>query len=90
MADETSLVDRLTELAEELGVEVRREPIDGEGGGLCRVRGRQVLFIDTLADPATQLGRCLEALARLPGVDEHFLRPDLRERLEQIRGRSQN
>ena len=76
----------MIEIAEELGVEVRREPIDGDSGGLCRIRGRQVLFIDTLADAATRLERSLEALARLPGIDRHYLRPDIRERIERIRG----
>ena len=83
--DELAQLDRVIEIAEELGVEVRREPIDGDSGGLCRIKGRHVLFIDTLADAATRLDRCLEALARLPGIEAHYLRPDLRERIERIR-----
>jgi hypothetical protein len=83
--DELAQLDRLTEIAEELGVEVRREPIDGQSGGLCRIKGRHVLFIDTLADLPTRIDRCVEALAQLPGIDRHYLRPDIREQIERIR-----
>ena len=87
--DELAQLDVLAEIAERLGVRVRREPIDGTSGGLCRIRGEQILFIDTLADAATRVDRCLEALARLPGIDEHYVRPDIRERIERIRSRDQ-
>ncbi len=87
--DQLAQTDHLTQIAEELGIVVRREPIDGEGGGLCRIKGRTVLFIDTLADPASRLERCLEALAGVPGIDEHYLRPDSREQNDRIRARGQ-
>ncbi|HUU84509.1 MAG TPA: hypothetical protein VM243_13495 [Phycisphaerae bacterium] len=83
--DELAQLDKVVEIAEELGVEVRREAIDGESGGLCRIKGRHVLFIDTLADATTRLERCIEALARLPGIDDYYLRPDIRERIDRIR-----
>jgi hypothetical protein len=85
--DDLSQLDRVIEIAEELGVQVRREAIDGESGGLCRIKGKHVLFIDTLADVPTSLDRCLEALARLPGIDDHYLRPDIREGIDRIRAR---
>ena len=85
--DDGVLLERVIELAAQLGIEVRREPLDGEGGGLCRIRGRPVLFIDTLADVGVRLDRCLEALAETPGVNDLYVRPDIRERLDQILGR---
>jgi hypothetical protein len=77
--------EQILEAAERLGLTVRFEPLGGDGGGLARLRGRDVLFVDTLADTATRLERSLEALARLPGIDEHYLRPDLREHIDRIR-----
>ncbi len=82
--DQLAQIDHLTQIAEALGIVVRREPIDGEGGGLCRINGRTVLFIDTLADPASRLECCLEALAGVPGIDEHYLRPELRDRIDRL------
>jgi hypothetical protein len=89
MVDQRELLERLIVLAEELGVQVRREPIDGESGGLCRIKGRQVLFIDTLADLDVRVDRCLEALARLPEIDEHYVLPEIREQIDRIRARGQ-
>ncbi len=85
--DVTAQLNRVIEAAEGLGLSVRYEPISGDGGGLARIRGQNVLFVDTLADAATRLERSLEALARLPGIDEHYLRPDLREQVDRIRNR---
>ena len=84
--DELAQLDRLIEIAKELGVEVRREAVDGEGGGLCRIKGRCVLFVDLLADVPTRIDRSVDALAHLPGIDDLYLRPDLRELIDKARG----
>jgi len=83
--DANAQLERVIEAAEQLGLAVRYEPLGGDGGGLCRIRGQNVLFVDTLADAPTRLERSLEALARVPGIEDHYLRPDLRERIEYIR-----
>ncbi|MFQ5492180.1 MAG: hypothetical protein ACE5GE_15800 [Phycisphaerae bacterium] len=85
MSDPIEQLERLLEAAEQLDIELRREPMTGNGGGLCRINGRYVLFVDTLADPATRLERSLEALAGAPDIDGIYLTPDLRERLEAAR-----
>ena len=79
--------ERVLEVAEGIGLAVRFEPISGDGGGLCRIKGQNVLFVDTLADAGTRLERSLEALSRLPGIDDLYLRPDLREHIDRIRNR---
>jgi hypothetical protein len=78
------LEDVLT-VFERMGVDVRSEPLGGDGGGLCRLRGKAVLFVDTMADSATRLQRALEGLADLPGIDDAYLRPDLRDAVDRIR-----
>ena len=77
----------LNELASQVGVEVRLERLeDGEGyqvhGGLCRIGGRLVAFVDrklAMAERNQQLGRALGGMD-LEGV---FLRPAVREFLSQ-------
>ncbi len=86
--DAQAQLERVLELAEQLGLTIRHEPLGGDGGGLCRIRGQNVLFVDTSADAATRLERSLEALARIPGIDERFIRPDIREALDRIRSRN--
>ena len=83
--DALAQIDMVVELLERMGVEVRRERMGGSGGGLCRMRGRQVMFIDEDADAATRLERCVEGLAALPESESVFLPPELRERVERMR-----
>lgn len=80
-------LDDLISAAEAAGIAIRREQLGGEGGGLCVLRGKRVLFIDTLSDAETRYERTLEALAPLPEMDARFLRPDVREDLERARRR---
>ena len=78
-------LDALLELAEQLGIDVRAETMGGSGGGLCRLRGRQVLFVDTAADLATRYDRTLAAMAGLEGLDSHYLLPEVRQDIERQR-----
>jgi len=81
-------IEALLELAERIGLTVRREPLGGEGGGFCLLKGRRVLFVDTLADEQTRWDKTLQALASLPDLDRQYIRPDLREALEKARPQS--
>lgn len=78
-------LDDLIDAAQAVGIIIRREPLGGEGGGLCSLRGKRVLFVDTLSDSETRYERTLAALALLPELEARFLRPDVREDLERAR-----
>jgi hypothetical protein len=78
-------LDALLELAEQLGIEIRAETMGGAGGGLCRLKGRQVLFVDTAADLATRYDRTLAAMAGLDEIDGHYLLPEVRQDVERQR-----
>ena len=75
MDAETLLIDVLS-VVSRLEVDVRQERLGGSGGGWCRVRGREVLFVDLDADVATRADRCLEAM---------YLPPALREKVDALR-----
>ena len=75
----------LLELADRLGVEVRRTPLGGEGGGICTLKGRKVLFVDSSADLATQCQRTLTDFAQLPEIDSTYVVPELREEIDAVR-----
>lgn len=78
-------LEALLELTEHLGIEIRVESMGGSGGGLCRLKGRSVLFVDTAADLATRYDRVLAAVAGLEGIDGHYLLPEVRQDLERQR-----
>lgn len=66
--DPRRLLDGLLGVARALGVEARVEPFEKRGrtaGGLCRVRGRQVILVDANSPLPDQVGVLAEALGRL-------------------------
>ena len=88
--DATAQLDTIVRLFEQLGVEVRQERLGGSGGGLCRIRGRRVVFIDLDADAATRLDRSIEALAAVPEAAAVYVNQELRERMDRFRGVAAN
>jgi len=85
MTDPIAQIDALTEVLGRLGIEIRSEFLGGAGGGLCRVHGRRVLFLDLDTDSATRLECCLSALASVPEAESIYISPVLREQIERIR-----
>ena len=79
------LQEQLVELVSQLGISVRRADLGGAGGSLVRLRGKDVLFLDTSADPDDQLQRLAPEVARLPGLDNFYIIPELREFLEEYK-----
>jgi hypothetical protein len=59
--------------------------MSGEGGGLCKLRGRQVLFVDTAAPVPEQVAKTAEALAGVENLEEQYLLPQVREVIDQYR-----
>ena len=78
-------LDILLGLADELGLTIRREPLGGDGGGFCLLKGQRVLFVDTLADLETKYERTLLALAPMAELDERYLAPEIRDDVERAR-----
>ena len=79
------LLERLAELAAQLDISVRRTDLGGSGGSLVNLRGQQILFIDTLADPDDQLERLIGDFARLPQLEKIYIIPELRELLDKYK-----
>ena len=83
--DLQSKLDELLRLAEEIGLAVRTEPLGGEGGGFCVVRGERRLFVDAMADLETRYERTLEAMSLLPELDKRYLPPEVRDDIDRQR-----
>ncbi len=83
--DSQELLENLVELASQLDISIRRTDLGGSGGSLVSLKGRQILFIDTFADPQDQLERIVPSFARLPALDELYIVPELRELLDKYK-----
>ena len=73
MTELPSQLDEILDLFGRLGIEIRYEPLGGNGGGLCNIRGKAAFFVDADADTATTIDHALDALATMPQIDGLFL-----------------
>ncbi|MBT3279340.1 MAG: hypothetical protein HN909_08995 [Phycisphaerales bacterium] len=84
--DDLITLSKLIDLAEEIGISVRRAPAMGDlssrGGGYVRVGKREMLFLDPAAPVSDQLTIAIEALQHHPEMTDRFLPPQLRALLD--------
>jgi hypothetical protein len=84
MDDHTAL-SLLEELADKLGMAIRYETINDDfpgPGGLCRIEGKYILFIHSMASVKEKMQIMVEALGHFD-LSDIYVRPALRELLEE-------
>jgi len=83
--DARTVLGHLEAVADQLGVEVRYEPMEGEAsfssGGMCRIRGRPVIIVNSQAPAEERIRTFVRALKRL-NLNHIYLRPGIRALLE--------
>ena len=83
---EEKILSQLEELANSLDIEVRYEQIKKEGtffpGGICKLKGENVLIINSNAGMEDRINAIARAIASFDLSDVH-MRPALREFLEE-------
>ena len=62
--NEQRILEELLALLVANNVTIRREPLGGNGGGLCSIKGQQIFFLDTQASSAESAGLCLPCRQR--------------------------
>ncbi len=88
--DEYAQLRALLDLAESLGVEVRRTPsaLPGEaasghpGGAMVKLRGKEILFLDPDAAVAERIEAAASALRGRPELEDVFLPPEIRQLID--------
>ena len=76
------LLSELLDLAEQMGIDTRQVAMDGDGGGLCRLRGKWVLFVDISASLVEQVACVAEALGTRSDLQDYYIKPQVREIIE--------
>ena len=79
--DEHAKLRSLLDLAESIGVVIRSAPPadDGSAGALVRLKGREMLFLDTSSSPADQIDVVASALRGRDEIDRMYLQPGIRD-----------
>jgi len=83
--DSATILDELLSLLQAQNIPIRRVSLDGEGGGLCKIRGQDVFFVDMQADSADTAAKCAEALVKFVDIESIYIKPEIREVLEKYR-----
>jgi hypothetical protein len=76
----------LLEVCVKLELGVRAERLGGAGGGICKLKGKSILFIDLDAEPEVRYERLLSDLAWVPALEDLYLLPEIREDLDRVKG----
>ncbi|MBC8351286.1 MAG: hypothetical protein H8E66_04835 [Planctomycetes bacterium] len=62
------LTEECSDVAGQLGYQIRHEWLGGSGGGVCEFGGRKWIFIDLALNADEQLEQITEALQQDPGL----------------------
>jgi hypothetical protein len=80
--NEQGILEELLALLEANDVTIRNEPLGGRGGGLCTMKGKHILFVDTEAPSIVTAAICAEALPKIADIEQIFIRPQVRQFIE--------
>ncbi len=80
--DDRDILETLLELLKNCRVEIRKVPLGGQGGGLCRLRGHAVFFADEDAPLGETTALAAQAVQQKMDIEGVFLRPQIREIIE--------
>ncbi len=92
--DASDQLGRLIDLCEELGIAIRKAPAGSElgasdhpGGAVVRLKGSEILFLDTTASLGDQIAATATALRGRSEIEDRFLPPEIRELIDSGGGR---
>ena len=85
--NEQQILEELLALLEANKVIIRTEPLGGTGGGLCTIRGQTIFFVDAQATSADMAATCAEAVAKVVDTEKVYIRPEVRQFIEEYTDR---
>jgi len=80
--NEQRILEELLTLLGANGVEIRKEPLGGSGGGLCTVKGQPIFFVDTQAPSAEVAALCSQAVSKKINIEQIYIKPEVRQFIE--------
>lgn len=75
--------DMLLQLAGQMDIKVRLEPMEQHSGGLCRIKGQRFIFIDQHLSLQARI-KLLALSLSSQRADEYHMLPALREYLDNL------
>lgn len=84
--NEQGILEELLALLEANEVTIRNEPLGGSGGGICTIKGRRILFVDTQAPSIVTATICAEAIPKIMDIEQIYVKPQVRQFIEDHTG----
>lgn len=80
--EQQAILEELLALLEKSNVVTRTEPLGGRGGGLCKIKGKEVFFVDSDASPPDMAAICAKAISGICQIEEIYIKPQVRDFIE--------
>ena len=80
--NQQQILEELVSILETNGIQVRDEPLSCQPGGLCTVRGRPIVFLDSGTGAEEHADMCAEAVSRIINIEELYIKPQVRQYIE--------
>ncbi len=80
--NEQRILEELLALLEANNVTIRDEPLGGNGGGLCTIKGQRIFFVDNQAPSAVVAAFCAEAVPKVLDIEQVYIKPQVRQFIE--------
>lgn len=83
--DEHSKLRSLLDLAESIGIEIRSAPPgdDDSAGALVKLKGKEILFLDSRSSPADRIDVVASALRGRDEIEKMYIPPEIRDVIEE-------
>jgi len=84
--DNKAILDELLDVLEKNGVALRHEAMGGGGSGLCKVKDRELFFVDTQSQTIETAQSCALAVNEVVDIESVYIRPEVRRFIENCIG----
>lgn len=81
--DNNSILDDLLVILEKYDVKIRKDSMGGGSTGLCRIKDKCVLFMDTDSNDYENAVSCANALGENFDIESIYIKPQVRSFIEQ-------
>lgn len=78
-----AILDELIELLESNGVKIRKDSMGGGASGLCKIKEGYFFFMDTDSNAYENSLNCAKAVKEIVDIETIYLKPEIREFIEQ-------
>jgi len=80
--NQQQILEELISILETSGIHVRDEQLSSHVGGLCTVRGRPIMFLDSCSCVQDNVEACAQAVSQVIDIEALYIKPQVRQTIE--------